>query len=75
MIKPIKIKSVEDANEINHFATQFWYDTYVHGKSEMIDAKSLLGLYSLVNKSDLVFVVPDDADPKRAFKGLEKFAV
>ena len=73
MVKPIKITSVKDAEEINLFATKFWYETWVHGKSEMVDAKSLLGLISLINKPDLLFVVPDDADPKKAFKGLEKF--
>ena len=74
MVKAIQIKSKEDAEAINRFATNFWYDTFVHGKHEMIDAKSLLGLYTLINKPDLVFVVPDDVNPKRAFKGLEQFA-
>lgn len=74
MILPIEIKTVKDAKEINDFAAQFNYDTYVHGKTQMIDAKSLLGLCSLVGQPDLHFVVPDHANPKVAFKGVLKFA-
>lgn len=75
MVKGIKMTNIEDAKEINLFATKFSYDTWVHSDSKMVDAKSLLGLISLVNEPNLLFVVPDDIDPKRAFKGLKKFAI
>lgn len=77
MTKSIVINSVKDAEELNNYASKFFYDTYVHvrDKSIMVDAKSLLGLISLVGQKNLLFVVPDDVNPKYAFKGLKKFAI
>lgn len=76
MIKDIVLKDVKDAEVLNLYATQFYYDTYVHvrNKAIMVDAKSLLGLISLVGQDNLIYVVPDDVDPKQAFRGLKKFA-
>lgn len=74
MVKAIKLRSVSDVQAINRFATRFAYDTYIHGKHEMLDAKSLLGLMPFINQPDLFYVVPDEVDPVSAFKGLDKFS-
>lgn len=75
MIKPIIIKNMDDVIEINRVASGSNYETWVHSKDSMVDAKSLLGLSTMINKPNLIYVVPDDVNPKKAFKGILKFAV
>lgn len=77
MIKDIVLNNVADAEALNLYATRFEYDTYVHvrDKATMIDAKSLLGLISLVGQKGLIYVVPDNVNPAHAFKGLKRFYV
>lgn len=74
MVMPIKITSMEDVEYINNYAAKFAFPTWVHSRSQMADAKSLLGLVAMINQPDLVYVVPDDVDPKSSFKGLKKLA-
>lgn len=75
MLKKIQLKSVEDAKKLNQIASQCLFDTWVHSDTKMIDAKSFLGLCSMVNQPNLVYVVPDDINPKRAFNCIQNFAI
>lgn len=73
MIRPIKIKRVEDIEKINKIVSQYSYDIWIHGKSGMADAKSILGMFILKLDEPLSLVVPDDQDTKKLFKELEDY--
>ncbi len=69
----ITIKNMADARALCEYAADCAYDTFVHGTSVMVDAKSLLGLMSLIGNGNLRFVIPDQVSPKNAFRGVERF--
>ena len=73
MVRGIILKSMEDIEQLNTYATNFNFDIYVHGKekNEFIDAKSLLGLMNLVNKKNLKLVLPDNVNHKVVCQGIE----
>lgn len=73
MIRPIKIKRIEDIEKINKIVSQYSYDIWIHGKSGMADAKSILGMFILKLDEPLSLVVPDDQDTKKLFKELEEY--
>lgn len=76
MTRMIKANSVEDIRNINEIATRFGYDVWIHGKSVLADAKSLLGLMTLDWKTDELRVVTEDnVDPKFLYKAMSKYLV
>ncbi len=73
MTKAIRVKNTEDIQKINSIVTQFPFDIWIHGKSGMVDAKSLLGMFLLSLNEPLSLVLEDDEDPhdvKKLFKAL-----
>ncbi|MDO5547331.1 MAG: HPr family phosphocarrier protein [Eubacteriales bacterium] len=73
MTKAIKVKNTEDIQTINSIVTEFPFDIWIHGKSGMVDAKSLLGMFLLSLNEPLELVIEDDEDPhdvKKLFKAL-----
>ena len=64
MTKAIKVKNSEDIQTINSIVTEFPFDIWIHGKSGMVDAKSLLGMFLLSLNEPLELVIEDDEDPK-----------
>lgn len=73
MVKPIKIKNVEDIETINRIVSQYPFDIWIHGKSGMADAKSILGMFILKLEEPLTLVVPDEADTTKLFKELDQY--
>ncbi|MHB8063505.1 MAG: HPr family phosphocarrier protein [Ruminiclostridium sp.] len=73
MIKPIKIKRIEDIEKVNAIVSQYPFDIWIHGKSGMADAKSILGMFILKLDEPLTLVVPDDADSSKLFKELNEY--
>ncbi|MGQ3478171.1 HPr family phosphocarrier protein [Paenibacillus sp. TY11] len=73
MMTPIKVKDVKDIEKINQIVSNYTYDIWIHGKSGMADAKSILGMYVLKLDEPLTLVVPDNVNPKKLFKELEHF--
>jgi phosphotransferase system HPr-like phosphotransfer protein len=73
MIKPIKIKKIEDIEKINKIVSQYSFDIWIHGKSGMADAKSILGMFILKLNEPLTLVLPDDVDSKRLLKDLSEY--
>ncbi|OPX43771.1 hypothetical protein CLHUN_22510 [Ruminiclostridium hungatei] len=73
MVKPIKIKNVKDIEAINRIVSQYPFDIWIHGKSGMADAKSILGMFILKLDEPLTLVVPDDADTNKLFKELDQY--
>ncbi len=75
MVRPIKIKDVKDIEQINKIVSRYPYDIWIHGKSGMVDAKSILGMFILKMNEPLYLVVPDDADCGRLYKELEDYVL
>ena len=76
MTKAIRVKNTEDIQKINKIVTQFPFDVWIHGKSGMVDAKSLLGMFLLSLNEPLKLVIEDDEDPKdvkKLFKALAAY--
>ena len=62
MTRAIKVKNTDDIQKINRIVTRYGYDIWIHGKSGMVDAKSLLGMFLLSLNEPLSLVVEDDVD-------------
>lgn len=76
MTRAIRVKNTEDIQKINKIVTKFPFDVWIHGKSGMVDAKSLLGMFLLSLNEQLSLVIEDDIDPKlvkKLFADLEDY--
>ena len=76
MTKAIKVKNTQDIQTINSIVTEFPFDIWIHGKSGLVDAKSLLGMFLLSLNEPLELVIEDDEDPKevkKLFKALADY--
>ncbi|EMS69044.1 HPr family phosphocarrier protein [Ruminiclostridium cellobioparum] len=73
MVRPIKIKRIEDIENINRIVSRYPFDIWIHGKSGMADAKSILGMFILKLDEPLSIVVPDDEDTGKLFKELDEY--
>lgn len=74
MIYPIKLESTQDVVKLNNFAANEDYDLSVSSGNTMIDAKSLLALFTLVGKT-CVLVAPDHLNPKKFMKLIERMSL
>ena len=45
MTRGIRVKNTDDIQKINKIVTKYGFDIWIHGKSGMVDAKSLLGMF------------------------------
>ena len=45
MTRGIRVKNTDDIQKINKIVTKYGFDIWIHGKSGMVDAKSLLGIF------------------------------
>ena len=68
MTRAIRVKNTEDIQKINKIVTKFPFDVWIHGKSGMVDAKSLLGMFLLSLNEPLILVIEDDIDAKQVKK-------
>lgn len=73
MTKAIRVKNTEDIQKINAIVCQYSYDVWIHGKSGMVDAKSLLGMFLLSLNEPLQLVVEDDVNASKLLKDLSAF--
>lgn len=73
MTRAIKVKNTDDIQKINRIVTRYGYDIWIHGKSGMVDAKSLLGMFLLSLNEPLSLVVEDDVDATDLLKDLEDY--
>lgn len=64
MVRAIDIKNNQQLEKINELASRAPYEVWLSTDTVMLDARSLLGLMSLVGKRVNV-VVEDNVDPKR----------
>ncbi len=75
MTKAIKVKNTADIQKINQIVTEFPYDIWIHGKSGMVDAKSLLGMFLLGINEPLSLVIPDDVDGTKLYQALSDYLI
>lgn len=73
MTRSIKVKNTEDIQKINQIVSNYGFDIWIHGKSGMVDAKSLLGMFLLSLNEPLKIVVEDDVDTTALFKDLADY--
>ena len=73
MTRGIRVKNTNDIQKINKIVTRYGFDIWIHGKSGMVDAKSLLGMFLLSLNEPLQIVLEDDVDPTALFKDLKDY--
>lgn len=73
MTKRIRVKNTEDIQKINAIVCRYGFDIWIHGKSGMVDAKSLLGMFLLSLNEPLKLVTEDDIDTSALYKDLAEF--
>lgn len=73
MTRGIRVKNTDDIQTINKIVTKYSYDIWIHGKSGMVDAKSLLGMFLLSLNEPLKIVVEDDVDTNKLFHDLADY--
>ena len=78
MTRGIRVKNTDDIQKINKIVTKYGvtrygFDIWIHGKSGMVDAKSLLGMFLLSLNEPLQIVLEDDVDPTALFKDLKDY--
>ena len=64
MTRGIRVKNTDDIQKINKIVTKYGFDIWIHGKSGMVDAKSLLGMFLLSLNEPLQIVLEDSVDPR-----------
>lgn len=62
-----KIKSLEDIYKLNKLASREDFNIYISVNSTMLDAKSLLALFTLLGK-EINLVAPDHIDSAKFIK-------
>ena len=71
MTREINITSKEQVERISRLASQEPYDVYLSTDTVILDARSLVGLFSLVGKRVRV-VAGDRVDPKKFSRLVDK---
>lgn len=75
MKRRIHVNNTQDIQKINQIVTRYPFDIWIHSKSGMVDAKSILGIFALSMNEELFIVLEDDVDPKALFKELKDYMV
>lgn len=78
MTKPIRIQNSDDIQKINYIVSKYPFDIWIHGKSGMVDAKSLLGMFLMGLTERLTLVIDDDIDEhmrEKLLKELDPYLV
>ena len=71
MTRGIRVKNTDDIQKINKIVTRYGFDIWIHGKSGMVDAKSLLGILSLgIIGGTTIRIIADGSDEQDAVEGL-----
>ncbi len=73
MTKTIEITSKSQVEKINQLASESPYEVWLSTDTVMLDARSLMGLFSLVGKKARV-VASDNVNPKAFRRLVDKMA-
>lgn len=72
MIQPIRFKTKEDLRRFSELASQQDFNVYISTEYGQLDAKSLLALFTILNK-EVNVVASDHADPNAFFAFLREY--
>ena len=72
MVIDLKMDNMADVKKINEFACKCDFNVYVSANTSMIDAKSMLGLTTMVGRNDLRLVFPDHIRFERVERAMRK---
>lgn len=73
MKREIKVKDINDIQKINQIVCRYDYDIWIHSKSGMVDAKSLLGMFAFGLKEQMFIVTEDNVNTTKLFKDLSDY--
>ncbi len=73
MKKAIKVKNIAHIQQINQVVSKYPFDIWIHSKSGMVDAKSILGIFALSLNEELFIVTDDDVDPRKLYAELADY--
>lgn len=73
MIRPLDIKSREQIENINRLASNAPYEVWLSTDTAMLDARSLLSIYTLIGQRVNV-VAEDDVNPKHFSRLVDKMS-
>lgn len=73
MVQPITINNKEELMRLSELASQEDYPIYISTPYGMIDAKSLLALFTVIG-TEVNLVAPDHLDSKKFISFLDKLA-
>ncbi|MDF2596232.1 MAG: hypothetical protein K0R69_2573 [Clostridia bacterium] len=73
MKKPIKVKNIGHIQQINQVVSKYPFDIWIHSKSGMVDAKSILGIFALSLNEELFLVTDDDVDARQLYTELSEY--
>ncbi|WP_407269939.1 HPr family phosphocarrier protein [Radiobacillus sp. PE A8.2] len=68
-----QLKEKEDVIKLNKIATNYMFDIWVHTEDQMLDAKTLLALYTLPFNQDLRLVIEEGVNSKALLRDMEPF--
>lgn len=71
MTYPFKVNSKEDIYKLCKLASEEDFNVYLSTSTGVLDAKSLLGLFTALGK-DVKLIAPDHADAEKFSKFIEK---
>lgn len=72
MVIDLRMDNMADVKKINEFACKCDFNVYVSANTTMIDAKSMLGLTTMVGRNDLRLVFPDHIVFERVERAMKK---
>jgi hypothetical protein len=71
MVFPVTLTTRDQVTKLNTVASEQDFDIYIHCGNMMIDAKSLLGLLTLIGREGYI-VAPDHIKPDNFVQALKK---
>lgn len=71
----INAKNIDEVKDINQIVSKYPYEIWLHSKSGMVDAKSILGIFALSLDEDLYLVTEEDINTKQLVKDLSDYIV
>ncbi len=74
MICPIFMKDAKDVERVSAVAAEAGIDMSVSCGADMIDPRSILGLFTFMGK-DAILVAPDDLNPNYFMRLVKKMGV
>lgn len=72
MVYEIKLNSSKDVKKLNNAALDYEGELTVNCDSTIVNAKSILSLFTLIGRKNIKLVAPDHEDPNKFTKFVKK---